>query len=63
MSFDETKKVQVKLEQILPKDYAEGLAKHLVNKKYFLKRVDVKKVEKAVVDFDNFNEIWHARTR
>ena len=61
MSYSETK--QVKVEQILPVNYAESLAKHLVDKKYFYKKVDVKKVEKSIVEFDNFNEIWHARTR
>ena len=27
------------------------------------KRVDIKKVEKLIVEFDNIQDIWHARTR
>ena len=50
-------------EEILPVHYANGLAKHLLNKKTIYKRVDIKKVEKLIVEFDNIQDIWHARTR
>ena len=61
MSFCQTK--QVKVEQVLPVHYASELAKYLINKKYFLKRIDVKKVEESIIKFDNIQDIWHAITR
>ena len=50
-------------EEILPVHYANGLANYLLNKKTIYKRVDIKKVEKLIVEFDNIQDIWHARTR
>ena len=50
-------------EEILPVYYANGLANFLLNKKAIYKRVDIKKVEKLIVEFDNIHDIWHARTR
>ena len=54
---------QPRVIEILPVHYANGLAKYLLNKKTIYKRVDIKKVEKLIVEFDNIQDIWHARTR
>ena len=63
MSYKETK--QVRVEQIIPKDYAEGLAKLLVERhfKYMAQQVNEKDVCNTIKEFDDINEIWHARTR
>ena len=54
---------QTRLTEILPVHYANGLAKYLLDKKTIYKRVDIKKVEKLIVEFDTIQDIWHARTR
>ena len=60
-----SEKKQLKVEQVIPKDYAEGLAKLLVERhfKYMAQQVNEEDVSKSIKEFDDINEIWHARTR